>query len=165
MHKINHCKYFFESAYTGKLDIVKLFVENGFDIDVKDEKGETPLFKAVIGSNYNICKYLHENGAKLDIVNNKNLSLKHFVRTIKHKLIFNYFDQAHQLDKIYYPESPIVLKSHLTLTTSSSSSTTKLNLPNDMKKNPLRKRNTGKKEPSLITVGKAASKHCCSFIG
>jgi len=168
LHKYNHSKYFFNAAKKGMIDIVKIFVENGFDVDIKDQNGETPLFKAVKGANYNICKYLHENGAKLDIINNKNVSLKTFIKRCENKLISNYFSNAVQLDKKYFPESPVVLKSYANINQDQKSSqkdtaesASKQSNYNSITNNKYKDRT---KKRSLISVSKCKPKNCCSYL-
>lgn len=51
----------------GNLDIVKLLVENGAEINAKDSTDWTPLFHAVSYENFNIIKYLVEHGPEIDI--------------------------------------------------------------------------------------------------
>lgn len=168
LHKYNHSKYLFNAARQGMIDIVKIFVENGFDVDSKDENGETPLFKAVKGTNYNICKYLHENGARLDVINHKNISLKSLIKRCEHKLISNYFMNAVQLERKYFPESPVVIKSFVSVNpevrstqkdySGSASKQFSINPTNKYKdKEKVKKR-------SLVSVSKFKPRNCCSFI-
>jgi len=88
-----------KSAYQGRLEIVRLLIENGFDVDTMDNDGETPLFKAIKGRCYGICKFLHENCAKLDITNKYKKTLKDAIQNCDHKLIKSYFANAKQLQK------------------------------------------------------------------
>ncbi|NJM80254.1 MAG: hypothetical protein HC854_12710 [Flavobacterium sp.] len=51
----------------GYLDIVKLLVENGADINLKGFRGFTPIRIAARNGHLEIVKYLAESGAKIDI--------------------------------------------------------------------------------------------------
>ena len=50
-------------AYQGNLEVVKLFIEKGADVDAKNEKGETALMFATMGR-AEVVHYLKEHGAK-----------------------------------------------------------------------------------------------------
>lgn len=84
-------KYFFKACFEGKLEIVKICYENGFDINCINRDGETPLFQAVRGESIGVCKYLHGIGALLDVSNvyGENLADKIFFSP--NQLIRDYF--------------------------------------------------------------------------
>ena len=84
-------KYFFESAFKGYLELVKLFVENGFEIDSIDIDGETPLFKAVKGQSIGVCKYLYINGAKINVQNIYGEDIMSKIFASENPLIKDYF--------------------------------------------------------------------------
>ena len=58
----------------GDLNRVKELIEQGVDIETKDEKGDTPLMNASIKNRLNVVKYLVENGANVHAENQKCLS-------------------------------------------------------------------------------------------
>ena len=99
-----HLKYFFESAFKGYLELVKLFVENGFEIDSIDIDGETPLFKAVRGNSYSVSKYLFTKGANLNICNKYGKSLIALIENSNHKLLKNFFDESKCKKPDIFPE-------------------------------------------------------------
>lgn len=41
-------------------------IEDGVDINIKDEHGESPLFHAVFYGMLEMCEFLLENGAKVN---------------------------------------------------------------------------------------------------
>jgi len=46
---------------------VKYLIEQGADINIENESGETPLFNACSSGNENLVKYLIEHGADINI--------------------------------------------------------------------------------------------------
>lgn len=52
------------ASLRGHLDIVKLLLKNGADINFTNVNGENALSNAIIGENYDIALYLLQNGAK-----------------------------------------------------------------------------------------------------
>ena len=55
------------AALYGHLNVVKILIDNGVDIDVLDEdESETPLMKASFLGRYDVVKFLLQNGAKVD---------------------------------------------------------------------------------------------------
>jgi ankyrin repeat protein len=58
----------------GNLQIVKLLVENGADLNLQDSNGITALIHAVLHKNTAIVKYLVESGANIDIQDNETLN-------------------------------------------------------------------------------------------
>jgi ankyrin repeat protein len=57
------------AASIGNLEIVKLLVEHGADVNLKNVKGNTALILAAQNDNFNIVKYLVEKGADVKIKN------------------------------------------------------------------------------------------------
>lgn len=62
-------KKLFLAAYYGRLDVIKILIENSVDINTKDADGFTPLMYAAIKNQFNIIKYLIEMGADANIKN------------------------------------------------------------------------------------------------
>lgn len=86
-----HLKYLFKAAYEGRLEIIKLLHAKGFDLNARNNEGETPLFKAVKGQSIGVCKYLYKNGAKLNVQNIYGEDLMVKILAIKNPLIEDYF--------------------------------------------------------------------------
>ena len=68
---------FYMTAYMGDMSRIKELVENGTDIDKKDEAGWTPLYWAVSGGQGEIAKFLIDNGADIDADDGNGQSLLH----------------------------------------------------------------------------------------
>lgn len=94
-----HSKILLNSALQGRLEIVRLLIEYGFDVDTMEDEGETLIYKAIKGKCYGVCKYLHEKGANLKVQNRYNISLSDLIQNCDHKLIISYFAKAKQLSK------------------------------------------------------------------
>ena len=56
------------AAYGGHDEIIKFVLERGADVNVKDDKGTTPLINAVLGNNPRTVNLLLQNGADPKIV-------------------------------------------------------------------------------------------------
>ncbi|KAL6638914.1 hypothetical protein ACP70R_023550 [Stipagrostis hirtigluma subsp. patula] len=57
------------AAAEGKLDVCRYLVEDlGFDVDVRDDIGETPLFHAANRGRFDVTRYLLDHGADPTIV-------------------------------------------------------------------------------------------------
>ena len=56
-----------ESAKTGNIEIVKIFVEASLNKDIQDRYGKTALMEAAKLGYYHIAKYLLEQGASVNI--------------------------------------------------------------------------------------------------
>jgi ankyrin repeat protein len=69
-HKRN--KILFEASYKGQIDIVKLLIETGADINAKNYNGyeSTPLMYALVAEHLEVVKLLIKAGAN---VNAKNI--------------------------------------------------------------------------------------------
>lgn len=59
----------------GKIEIVKLLVENGADIDKTDLHGETALWKAYYNFYSKVVDYLFEKGSNANVTNNSSETL------------------------------------------------------------------------------------------
>lgn len=57
-------KTLLKAALNGKIEEIKKTIENGADVNVKNNKGETVLDKAKIENNTEIINILKEAGAK-----------------------------------------------------------------------------------------------------
>jgi ankyrin repeat protein len=55
-------------------DIVQLLLENGADINIVSNSGNSPLMKAVEKGNDKVAKLLIDKGAKIDLVNRAGLT-------------------------------------------------------------------------------------------
>ncbi|WP_341761278.1 ankyrin repeat domain-containing protein [Candidatus Tisiphia endosymbiont of Thecophora atra] len=65
------------AAYYGYLDIMEFLLEQGIDIDVKSDNGDTPLLIAALTGNLKVMKFLVEKGADVTIKNKEGLSVLH----------------------------------------------------------------------------------------
>ena len=71
-----------------KTDIIKVVNNNDVElvkkiiptvnIDFRDKNGRTAIFYACINGNYEMCKTLIDNGAEIDIVDDRNLKPIHY---------------------------------------------------------------------------------------
>ena len=60
------------AAYYGLYETVELLLQWGADINVKDDKGNTPFHYAIIGDDYDCIQYFIDHGAELHALNNDN---------------------------------------------------------------------------------------------
>jgi len=72
--EIDYKEVFFSICKSNNLDLVKLAIENGADVNQLDIYGSSPLMKAVDTGNLEIVKYLVENGADVSLKNSDNES-------------------------------------------------------------------------------------------
>ena len=56
-----------QSIKEGNLDVVKLIIENGININIQNDLGESPLHLASANGKRDIVKYLVEKGANIDL--------------------------------------------------------------------------------------------------
>ena len=96
-----HLKYIFQAAKKGFKDIIRFYIEEGYDIEKKDEDGETLIFKAVRGKSFGICKFLYDGGAKINIFNSYGRSLQEIIEESKHQLIIDYFKNLFDPNLLY----------------------------------------------------------------
>ena len=68
----------FDAVYLGDIDIAKLLIENGADINTQKEFGNTSLHLAVREKNFDLVKLLIEYGADVNIKNNADWTPLHW---------------------------------------------------------------------------------------
>ena len=73
--KISVSKLLAHACENGDLDIVKLALHKGADINHEGKKCKTPVYKAATKARWNVVKYLCENGADAGISNKSGLSI------------------------------------------------------------------------------------------
>ena len=56
----------------GSLKVVKCLIENGANINIRDNNGQTPLYHAADEDKFEIVKYLIDFGAWIDLKNTVN---------------------------------------------------------------------------------------------
>ena len=66
-----------EASSGGYLDMVQFLVEEGVDIDPRNDLNETPLFQASSNGHSDISKYLIDRGADTNIQRQDHVSLLH----------------------------------------------------------------------------------------
>ncbi|MHC4538871.1 MAG: ankyrin repeat domain-containing protein [Planctomycetota bacterium] len=54
------------AAFVGSVDKLRSFIKAGMDIDTKDEKGRTPLLRAIMGKHIDAVEFLINNGADVN---------------------------------------------------------------------------------------------------
>jgi hypothetical protein len=69
---INEHYYLIHACKYSNINTIKYLIENGADINIVDNEGNTPLINASKYSDINIIKYLIEHGADVNITDNKN---------------------------------------------------------------------------------------------
>lgn len=56
----------YEASYCGQIEEIKKYIQNGVDLNIKDEGGDLPLTLAAIYNQYEAVKLLIENGADVN---------------------------------------------------------------------------------------------------
>jgi len=69
--------YLHTAARNNDIDICKVLLKNGLDINQFDKKGNTPIFLVAHSSNYQLFSFLFNNGANLHKKNKNNETLLH----------------------------------------------------------------------------------------
>ena len=64
--------FFFQSCELGKIDYVKILLENKFDVNKQNELGETPLHIAVAKNDIELVKLFIEKEPRVDLVTKKD---------------------------------------------------------------------------------------------
>ncbi len=82
------------ASQNGDVEIGKLLIDNGADIDSKDNYGNTPLWRATFSSNGDgkFIKLLLKHGANKNIENNHNVSPFILANTIDNFDVKKYFE-------------------------------------------------------------------------
>jgi len=111
------------AAMKNNLDIVKLLVKAGANLEKENDNGETPLYNAVDHNNIEIVKFLIESGANI----NKAEAVSHFT-----PLHLALFCPAYELDlnthKNYFNIATLLIKSGANLDAETSNRRTPLHM-------------------------------------
>jgi len=68
----------FSAVVSGDFELVKTFIANGTDVNVKGNNNNTPLILAVMNNQDKIAKYLISKGADIKIINDNGLTPLHY---------------------------------------------------------------------------------------
>ena len=74
----NHRTPLHVACSLGRLEMVKLFIEMGMNVDACSMIGQTPLHEACIGGRYRVLKLLLSEVSDLDAVDSNGLSAAHY---------------------------------------------------------------------------------------
>ena len=66
-----------EAAWTGNIELIKQLIDSDIDVNVKRNRGETPLHIAARFSYYEVAKLLISNGADVNVRNDFGLTPLH----------------------------------------------------------------------------------------
>ena len=66
-----------EAAWTGNIELIKELIDSDIDVNVKRDRGETPLHIAARFSHYEVAKLLISNGADVNVRNDSGLTPLH----------------------------------------------------------------------------------------
>ena len=66
-----------EATWTGNIELIKKLTDSDFDVNVKRNRGETPLHLAAIFSHYEIAKLLISKGADVNARNDDGFTPLH----------------------------------------------------------------------------------------
>jgi len=67
------------ARWAGDQKSMERLFESGFDVNSSKGDGITPLMHAAAEGNYELCKFLVDHGAKIDVVDNKGQSVRDYV--------------------------------------------------------------------------------------
>ena len=70
----------FEAAEGGVLADVKALVDQGVDVNCRDNWGTTPLMRAALNGNLEVCTFLLSNGGRVDIKDQKGFTVLDYLR-------------------------------------------------------------------------------------
>jgi len=63
------------AARVGNLEVVKILVDGGAKLNIKDNEGWTPIMRAVVAGNVNVISYLLDNNVNASILNSSSQSV------------------------------------------------------------------------------------------
>ena len=86
------------SSQPGYLEIAKYLVDNGVDVNIQNEDGETALMLASSHSNLSLVRYLVAKGANLEILNKVRKTVLLTVRMICTDLLDTLIDWTNSGD-------------------------------------------------------------------
>ena len=66
-----------EATWTGNIELIKQLIDSNIDVNVKRDRGETPLHIAAIFSRYEIAKLLISKGAYVNAMNDDGFTPLH----------------------------------------------------------------------------------------
>lgn len=79
------------AAHVGNLQLIQYFIEElDAEINIKDNKGNTPLLTAAEAGEYDVFNYLVEKGAELHVVNKKNENVLHKAAYSDNEIFFRH---------------------------------------------------------------------------
>ena len=82
---VNGMSLLFFACVYNRLEMAEKLIEHGIAIDIKDNHGNTPLWRATFeckGSHYDLVQLLVSNGADVNSTNNANRSPIMFAETV-----------------------------------------------------------------------------------
>ena len=75
------------AAYGDNMELAKLLIDSGADLEAKNENGETPLHLAAWGDNIEIAKFLIDSGADVNAKTNYGFTPLHRAYSQKMKAL------------------------------------------------------------------------------
>ena len=74
----------FDVCMDGNLELVKILIENGADVNVKDVLGQTALFNACENGNRELLEYMIKHGADVNVADKEGKTLLYFAKKNKY---------------------------------------------------------------------------------